>query len=558
MRRYVRPAKSSSVVVALVALCAVSTGVGIWVGMAVSGRDHRQNVPPSHSIIDSSVQKIKRVLTCIEQSYVDEKDMQALTDASVESILHLVDPHAEYTSVSHVPELETSLRTDQAGVGLELVISPRDGVRVIAAVAESPAARAGIVSNDKLLAIDGTLLQGERLKRREVNQLLLGEQGTRVKLTLQNAAGVVETTVVRSKMPLQTVPIRYMIHPHIGYIKISRFTASTFKECKAALRALQKEGMQNLLIDLRDNPGGYMEAGMELANELLNPGQLIVYSQGQAAEYLERRCATSHKAHVCPSIPVIVLINEGTAGTSEILTGSLQDNDRALIVGCTSFGRGLVQVPLQLPDGSQIQLTVGRYCTPSGRIIQKDLSDIQQTSGAGPTVTIDHAPNHLSLQYRTAQGRTVHGGGGIVPDCMLEDVSSARAYLDKMHISGVLHRQVSAYLTRYKETLLGLTRQAYIDDFKIDGLSVQNALAEAHRAGLTCPHEYRLEVERLVAHWIKAHLAEQLWDTCSYYAIAHQKDVVLQNALQLFSESEALLKHTSSVASTQQEAAKTT
>ncbi len=392
--------------------------------------------------VDRDVQKLREVLTYISEKYVDEITTTNLTDEAIRHLLTKLDPHSTYIPASERLLANEDLRGNFDGIGVEFNIF-QDTIVVVAPLSGGPSEALGIQSGDKIVEVDDKNVAGVGITTSEVMRLLKGPRGTSVKVTIKrpSKAELLEFTIIRDKIPQQSVDVSYMIDSRTGYIKISRFSATTHDEFTQHLNELKKQGMTRLILDLQGNPGGYMAEAIKIADEFLPEGRKIVYTRGKDARLNTDANATSRGNF--EQGEVIVLVNEGSASASEILAGALQDNDRALIAGRRTFGKGLVQHPFDLSDGSELRLTISRYYTPSGRSIQKPYydedeyaTDILERYKKGEFFHADSIRLNDSLRYTTLGGRIVYGGGGIMPDYFIPlDTTSNSHYLNELYTS---------------------------------------------------------------------------------------------------------------------------
>ncbi|MEM9417169.1 MAG: S41 family peptidase [Bacteroidota bacterium] len=541
-----RATKNLKPVIGLTAVCALAVAIGIWVGttLGIPPKDPRAANPA----LESTVQKLTDVLARVESDYVDDADLKTLSETAIRKLLKQLDPHSVYITAKELVTKDIELKGELEGIGIEFVML-NDTVYVVAPISGGPSAQVGIQAGDKIILVDDEPFAGQGLQATDVVEKLRGPRGTKVKLSIRRKKHkeLLDFTVKRNKVPFYSVDVSYMVDNQIGYIKVSRFTANTFKEFKTAFHQLQKQGMTQLLLDLRSNPGGYMDMAIKMADNLLDQGQLIVYTKGKRSKYNNKYYAK--KEDRLKQGPVIVLINGGTASAAEIVAGALQDNDRALIVGRRSFGKGLVQVPISLHDGSQLRLTVARYYTPSGRFIQKPYgdgvvdyhADLIDRYKQGEYFRADNIQFDESLKYQTSQGRTVYGGGGIMPDYFIPlEVPSYHAYLDQL--LGKLQQYALEYVDQHREGLTAMGWEDYYKKFEVSERMLKKIVAQAEEAGVPYDDKAFRAAKAHLQRLLKAHIAKNLWREKGFYPIYHQIDDEFQKALQLFDEAEALLQ----------------
>ena len=396
-------------------------------------------------IINSGSNRLTNLLHLIEDQYVDKVNIDSLVDQAIPQILADLDPHSVYISAKDAQAVADDLKGSFSGVGIEFTIR-KDTIHVQNVVQNGPAKKAGILAGDKIVSVDGKTFVGKIVTQEEAMRRLKGPKDTKVKIGVvrYGQKGVKYFTVTRGDIPQKSISATYMIDEHTGYIKVKSFGETTYPEMLIALAQLSQEGFSNLIIDLRDNTGGYMNSAVQMANEFLPKNKLIVYMQGRKSPRQDFR-SDGHGSY--QKIPLIVLINEGSASASEIFAGAMQDNDRATIIGRRSFGKGLVQQQLAFPDGSMIRLTIARYYTPSGRCIQKPFTagdnkdyeeDILARYQHGEFFSQDSIKHH-GPAYHTSIGRTVYGGGGITPDIFIpEDTLGMTSYYKAAAMTGLI------------------------------------------------------------------------------------------------------------------------
>jgi carboxyl-terminal processing protease len=542
--------KNVKPIIGLTAVCAMAVAIGIWVGASLGQK--KEDAKPKNPVLESAVQKFKDVLTHVECDYVDDTDLQTLSETTICDLLEQLDPHSTYLTARELALSDIELQGELEGIGIEFVML-HDTAYVIAPIGGGPAEQVGIRAGDKIIRVDDKDFAGQSLKQAEVIAQLRGAKGTKVKLTVKrdNKEELLDFTITRDKVPFYSVDVGYMVDSQVGYIKVSRFTANTFKEFKTAFQSLQKQGMTKLLLDLRGNPGGYMDVAIKMANDLLDQGQLIVYTKGKTGKYNTKYYAKGgDKFDRCP---VIVLIDEGTASAAEIVAGALQDNDRALIVGRRSFGKGLVQVPIPLHDGSQLRLTVARYYTPSGRFIQKPYgegvpdyhSDLIARYKQGEYFHADNIQFDDALKHQTSKGRTVYGGGGIMPDYFVPiEAFSHAAYLGQLQAKNILQQYALEYVDHHREALIAMEYEGYHSRFEVSDLMLKKLIAQASQAGVPHNDKAFLIAKARIKILLKAYIARNTWREQGFYPIYHQNDEEFQKALQLFDEAETLIPKT--------------
>lgn len=362
--------------------------------------------------------KVSLVLQQIERNYVDEIDYDAISEKIIPEILKELDPHSVYLPPEELKEADEDLQGNFDGIGITFNV-PADTAIVISVITGGPSEKAGLIPGDRIVSIDGKVVAGVKFPQDSMIRLLRGASGTKVNVEIRRDGERVDFEIIRGKIPVKSVDVAYMMDDTTGYIKLSKFSRSSYVEFLKAMIKLRAEGIKKLVFDLRDNPGGYMDQALYLANEFLGKGDLIVYMQGL---HRARQNFTADGNGLSQDIELVVLINENSASSSEIFAGAVQDNDRGTIVGRRSYGKGLVQEPIYFSDKSGIRLTVAKYYTPTGRNIQKPyekgvyMDDIVERYMHGEMMDEDSIPKNDSLRFVTPGGKVVYGGGGIIPD----------------------------------------------------------------------------------------------------------------------------------------------
>lgn len=408
----------------MMALCGI---IGIGVGSFYSNHFSGNRL----NIINTGTNRINNLLHIIDDQYVDKVNIDSLVEDAMPKILTELDPHSVYISAKDVQAANQELQGSFSGVGIEFTIR-EDTIHVQNVIQNGPAERAGLLAGDKIVSVDDTAFVGKVVTNQEAMKRLKGPKNTKVKLGIVRYGEKKPQSFVitRGDIPLKSVSATYMLDDNTGYIRIKSFGETTYAELLVSLVKLGEEGFQNLVIDLRDNTGGYLQSAVQIANEFLPKNKLIVYTEGRKSprqEYLSDGRG-SYK-----QLPLVVLINEGSASASEILAGAMQDNDRAMVIGRRSFGKGLVQKQIEFSDGSMVRLTVARYYTPSGRCIQKPYvpgdgqdyaQDLMSRYEHGEFFSQDSI-KHTGPEYHTGNGRVVYGGGGITPDIFVPEDTTA-------------------------------------------------------------------------------------------------------------------------------------
>ncbi len=522
-------------------ILAIGLAGGIFIGATFSESSPVQND------LSKDIQKFKEVLTLIDRNYVDEVNTSDLVEDAISHMLNKLDPHSYYISAKDKVAANEDLQGNFEGIGIEFNIF-KDTIVVVTPLSGGPSESLGIISGDQIIAIDDKVVAGVGFTNRDVQKHLKGPKGSEVKVTIKrkNKKTPIDFEIIRDKIPQYSVDASYMIDGEKGYIKISRFAATTYEEFRAAMIKLKGEGMTKLILDLQGNGGGYMNHAINIADEFISGDKKIVYTLGKEARFNSQ--ANGQRKGLFEEGELIVLVNEGSASASEIVTGALQDNDRALVVGRRSFGKGLVQAPMDLADGSEMRLTISRYYTPSGRSIQKPYDDLEDYSGDliarykhGEFFSSDSIKFNDSLKYETLSGRAVYGGGGIMPDYFVPlDTSSNSTYLNKLFISNSIQEFTFKYVNENKQMLEEMDYKDYFNNFQVSQ-KMRNELASIGKANGVKPDMEDMQKNKaLFDLHMRAQIARQIWNNEGFYPIFNQTNEVLQQAVKLFDKAEKL------------------
>ncbi|MDN4166203.1 S41 family peptidase [Cytophagales bacterium LB-30] len=497
--------------------------------------------------VSKGVAKIREVLGYVDASYVDEVDSEKLVEAAITEMLKELDPHTVYIPAEKQEMAAAELQGSFEGIGIEFDIF-KDTLYVVSPLSGGPSEKAGIQTGDKIILVNGEEISGESLDYSAVHKYLRGPKGSEVKISIKrkNEKNLLEFTLIRDKIPQHSVDVHYMLDQEVGYIKVSRFSATTYAEFKSSLDDLISKGMKKLILDLQGNPGGYMNEAIKMADELLSGNKMIVYTKGRQTRYNSE--ARAERTGVFESGPVIVLIDEGSASASEIVSGALQDNDRALIVGRRSFGKGLVQMPVSLSDGSELRLTISRYYTPSGRSIQKPISAEYDSDYAtryehGEFFHADSIKFADSLKFETTSGRIVYAGGGIMPDHFIAlDTANSTNYLNQLVRSNILREYTVTYYEKNQKRIDKMGMDDFIANFEVTEAMHNEIVQLATKEGITLNKKELVQSLPLLNIYTKAFIARTAWSNAGFYPIFNQTNEALQAAIGLFDEAENLAK----------------
>ena len=515
-----------------IVLC-LGLAAGVFVGATL-------NTGRGTSDVNKDVQKIREILTQIKEEYVDTVNTGALVDDAIQEILHKLDPHSSYIPASERIAANEDLRGNFDGIGVEFNIFD-DTIVVLTPLSGGPSEALGIQSGDKIITVDGKNVAGVGITNAGVMKALKGPRGTEVEVTvLRGDNREIKYTIVRDKIPQHSVDVSYMVNHEIGYIKVNRFSATTYDEFYMGLMDLKKKGMKKLVLDLQGNPGGYMNMAIQMADEFLPAGKKIVSQKGKERRYNAEAFATGKGDF--EEGDVIVLVNEGSASASEIMAGALQDNDRALVVGRRSFGKGLVQSPFDLSDGSELRLTISRYYTPSGRSIQKPYQDgdeyardIISRYNHGEFFHADSIKVNDSLKFLTLNGRTVYGGGGIMPDYFVPlDTTLNSHYLNELYTSTALQEYTFNYAENNKEELEQKGFQNFLTRFIVTDQMLNDLVETGERNRVKADYTELRKKKNLFRVHVKAQIARKLWGNEGFYPVFNETNEVFQQAVKMF------------------------
>ena len=498
-----------------------------------------------------ALRKLQMAEFAIANLYVDTVDENRLVESAIIEMLSQLDPHSTYSNAEETREMNQPLQGNFEGIGIQFQMV-EDTLLVIQPVSGGPSEKVGILAGDRIVTVNDTAIAGVKMGTEDIMKRLRGPKGTEVELGVlrRGVDGLLPFTVERDKIPIHSLDAAYMIQPRTGYIRVNRFAATTGEEFLKALKDLRKEGMEDLILDLQGNGGGYLNTAIDLANEFLEQKNLIVYTQGRAARRSNFYAKGNGRMRTGR---LVVLVDEYSASASEIVTGAIQDWDRGVVVGRRSFGKGLVQRPIDLPDGSMIRLTVARYYTPAGRCIQKPYesgegedmldsynSDLPHRFDHGELMHADsiHFPDSLKYQTRRL-ARTVYGGGGIMPDFFVPiDTTRYSDYHRNLVAKGVIIRSTTGYIERHRSELRQKykTFASFNERFEIDDefLTQVRALADKEKIGFD-EEQYRRSLP-LIRTQLKALIARDLWDMNEYYQVMNATNESVRQALHVLND----------------------
>jgi carboxyl-terminal processing protease len=493
------------------------------------------------------IQKFSDVLSLTQRNYVEKVDTQKLVETAIVAMLAETDPHSVYIPPKAMTRVTEEFRASFDGIGIEFDVI-NDTLLVVSPIAGGPSEALGIQAGDKIIKIDNIKCVG--IKRDEVPNKLRGPKGTKVVVTIyrSGAQDLIDFNITRDKIPIYTVDASFMIDKEIGYISVNRFAQTTYEEFKTGLKKLLEQGMKKLIVDLRGNAGGFLDQAFLMANELIPAGKKIVYTEGRLSEFSDEYFSSSGGSF--EKNPLIILVDEGSASASEIVAGAIQDNDRGLLVGETTFGKGLVQRQWDLLDGSAVRITTAKYFTPSGRLIQKAYtkgkytSDTRNVTEEGDNIEheLEQADSTKPIFY-TANGRKVLGGGGVSPDYVVKSdtftLFSRRALSNREWLLNFINSYMDGNGKELKRKY-GKDIDLFEKEFMITDKMLEPFFATIKSKGIEFNQEQYNKDEKLIKTLIKAYIARNIWGNEGWYKTRLIIDTQVQKALTLFPEAEKI------------------
>ncbi len=510
---------------------AIILAAGVWLGYCLADGDKTTETQ----------RKLAKVLEIINDEYVDEIDIDSVVEGAIPILMSNLDPHSVYISAADRATANQRLDGSFSGIGIQFQ-QLNDSVCVVEVIAGGPSERAGLMPGDRIIAAGDSILTGPGINADDVRNILRGPQGSEIEVSVvrHGVDDVLKFKIVRNAVPIESIDAAYMVDDNIGYLKVNTFGRNTYAEFLQEIYALDRSGAEAYIIDLRGNVGGYMDPAIMMVNEFLSPNSVIVATKGRNEK--ENSVVLSDGTGNFDDVPLIVLIDEFSASSSEIFSGAIQDNDRGLIVGRRSFGKGLVQRPFELPDSSEIRLTVQRYYTPSGRCIQKDFvrgdnegyeAEILERYNHGENFTADSAHINTSEIFKTAGGRTVFGGGGIMPDVFVpSDTSGINKFYLELANASLLNRFAFEYVDLNRDELskAGDTEEL-LSMLPSDGVLLSAFASYVKQNGVRLRYYYLNNSRRLIVRQLKALIARDVLGLKAYYEIDNTADTTVLEAI---------------------------
>ena len=497
----------------------------------------------AHADVRTSLGDLQNSLLYIDYLYVDTVNSEKLSEVAIRAMLKELDPHSTYLTADEVKSMSEGLDGNFEGIGVRYQME-NDTLLVINTVIGGPSEKVGVMPGDRIVAVNDSSIAGQKMTTKEIQRRLRGPKGSNVKITIHRESDLIDFNITRDKIPVYSVDASYMATHDVGYIQISRFAQTTTQEVEDAMNKLATQGMRHLIIDLQGNGGGYLESAVQLASLFLEKGDMVVYTEGRREN---RRKHLANRGYPFNG-RVVVLIDEESASASEILTGAIQDYDRGVVVGRRSFGKGLVQRPIELPSGAMIRLTVAHYFTPSGRCIQKPFKkgetedygkDLLNRYKNGEFTSADsiHLPD--SLKFKTMGNRTVYGGGGIMPDVFVPmDTTKMTKSHRNLMAKGTINRWILAYFRNHQKTLHNTYSafESFNNKFSFTEKDLDELFEAGRRDSATLDSTELVQSAELIKLQLKALLANDLFEQGSYSRIMNQRMPAFKEAIDIISD----------------------
>ena len=515
-------------------------GLGLLFSMSMSAQ---KSMP-------QAMQKLLNAEYAISSLYVDSVNEDKLIEDAIKGMFESLDPHSSYTDAKETKDLEEPLQGEFSGVGIQFNMN-KDTLYVIQTVPGGPSERVGVLAGDRIIYVNDTLIAGVKMKNSDIQKRLRGKKGTKVTIQVKRP-GVKELItfrITRDNIPLHSIDASYMLDEQTGYLRISRFGAKTHEEMMDALKELKKQGMTQLIMDLSDNGGGYLNAAIDMCNEFLQRGQMMVYTEGANSP---RNEAHANGWGDYKDLPMVVIVNQYSASAAEIFAGAMQDWDRAVVVGRRTFGKGLVQRPFKFEDGSMMRLTVARYYTPSGRCIQKPYNrgdkkayehELLDRYNEGEYYCLDSIQFNDSLRYTTCiNGRTIYGGGGVMPDIFVPvDTSEYSTYYRDMSAKGIINQYVIGYVDKHRKSISKdyKTLKDFDSYFRVSDEMMRDFIAMGEKDSVKYDEEKYRTSEQLLKDIIKGLIARDVYgDQSAYNIIINHRNHDVQAAYEVLNDRE--------------------
>jgi carboxyl-terminal processing protease len=518
--------------------------IGIFVGIRLNRNSQQNELLQLFSNEKNNTNKLDELLDYVLREYVDTLDRDSLTDVTIETLLGNLDPHSAYIPASDLQATNEPLNGNFEGIGVEFNLL-RDTIYVVTAIPGGPSEKAGLKSGDKIIFVDGKKVAGIKITNEMVFKYLKGKGGTIVKIgVLRYGTSKIEYfKITRGRIPIYSVDAAYMMDSITGFIKISRFASTTYQEFDNALSKLEKQGLKQLILDLRGNPGGFLDAAIDISDEFLPKGKMIVYTQGKNKP---RQNSISSEKGRFEKQKLAILIDENSASASEIVAGAVQDNDRGVIIGRRSFGKGLVQEQTEFKDGSAIRLTIARYFTPSGRCIQKPYEngriedyyqDEMERYDTGELVNADSVKLNKKLKYTTPAGKVVYGGGGIMPDYFIPiDTTKVSRYISELLYKNLINDFALEYVNKNRTQLKYSSAKEFNQQFKVNTPLINELKSYANKNDIKSSASDLGKGLDLLSTHLKAYIAKDIFNQEAWFFVKNANDDACKKALLMLSK----------------------
>ena len=531
----------------------VAVVLGMLIGMSLSQKANAQRIVFQNGSLQIEQSKVDRLLQLMESAYVDEINVDSITDEVMAELVQKLDPHSAYIPKEDLEMVNSELAGSFSGIGVQFTIQ-QDTVRIVAVIAGGPSEGVGVLAGDKIVSVDDSTFAGKKMNNEKVMRTLRGEKGTQVKLGVLRAGSpdVLYFTITRGDIPVTSVDAKFIIEPSavrsqksekIGFVRVNKFGETTYREFLTALAELKAKGADRYIVDLRENSGGYMDQAIRMANEFLQRGEKIVYSEGRAYPRYEAKADGSGRFK---DVPLVVLIDDFSASASEIFSGAMQDNDRATIIGRRSFGKGLVQQQMPFDDGSAVRLTVARYYTPSGRCIQKPYTlgdqkdyekDLADRWEHGEFYSADSIHFSDTTTYRTKKGRIVHGGGGIMPDVFVgRDTTLNTPYYNKCVNLAITYQFAYAYTDQHRKELSKFKDWQALEKYLNKQNVLRDFVAFAKEKDIA-PNEEQIQKSKpLLTRLLNAYIVRNILGDEGFFPLFERDDEITKVAVEQLSK----------------------
>ena len=531
----------------------VAVVLGMLIGMSLSQKANAQRIVFQNGSLQIEQSKVDRLLQLMESAYVDEINVDSITDEVMAELVQKLDPHSAYIPKEDLEMVNSELAGSFSGIGVQFTIQ-QDTVRIVAVIAGGPSEGVGVLAGDKIVSVDDSTFVGKKTNNEKVMRTLRGEKGTQVKLGVLRAGSpdVLYFTITRGDIPVTSVDAKFIIEPSavrsqksekIGFVRVNKFGETTYREFLTALAELKAKGADRYIVDLRENSGGYMDQAIRMANEFLQRGEKIVYSEGRAYPRYEAKADGSGRFK---DVPLVVLIDDFSASASEIFSGAMQDNDRATIIGRRSFGKGLVQQQMPFDDGSAVRLTVARYYTPSGRCIQKPYTlgdqkdyekDLADRWEHGEFYSADSIHFSDTTTYRTKKGRIVHGGGGIMPDVFVgRDTTLNTPYYNKCVNLAITYQFAYAYTDQHRKELSKFKDWQALEKYLNKQNVLRDFVAFAKEKDIA-PNEEQIQKSKpLLTRLLNAYIVRNILGDEGFFPLFERDDEITKVAVEQLSK----------------------